>query len=1136
MKKNSFSNYILVAAILVLSSFGVWAQTEQQVAEITRNYNTSFLQHFAQQSIEKSTLELEEAIQHAKANNLPVTYTTEDGTFMKVRKVLPDGTLMYYTTYNADAARSTRADVLHYGGITGLNLEGQDMIAHVWDGGHPRISHQEYDGPGGNNRVSIMDSPLDMHEHSAHVAGTIMASGVQAQAKGMAPRAKVHAYQWDDDVAEAAVAAQQGMLVSNHSYGINVGGIFGIGWLFNGWMGGAYIEESRDWDELLFNAPNYLMVVAAGNDGGITGMNTSAMMSGYDMLAGHSTSKNNLVVAAAEDANIDSNGNLIAVELASFSSPGPTDDLRIKPDITGNGVDVYSTVVSNDNAYDTMSGTSMASPDVAGTLLLLQEHYNNVNGNFMRAATLKGLALHTADEFGGVGPDAKTGWGLLNAKRAAETISQNGTNAIIDEMTLNNGETITFEVDSDGLSALQVSISWTDRAGEAKVGTTPNVSTPVLVNDLDVRVTQGNTTYYPWRLTAANANSNNGDNIVDPYERIDVENASGTYTVTITHKGTLVGGNQAFSVIVTGIEQPTQSADYVYENGFWTPEHPNLSATANNNILVVNGTADGSDAIYNPLDIGEIHINQGATLEIESVLNVHGDLTIEGDLIFKSGEDFDGELGIMSGTISGEATIHRYMSQNRAYRMVSSAVTTTSTIRDNWQEGVNNPDTNTNYNPNPGFGTHITGSDPNKGFDVTQTGNPSLYSVDVPSQMFVAVDNTNQNTLNAGDAYLLFVRGDRSIDLNDPTNSAANETILRTKGALYQGEKMETYQGVAAGDFIMFGNPYQSTLDVEMVLNTSDNANTNHYHVYDPTLGTRGAYVTVNLLSGGNNTSGSEANQYLQPGQAAQYATVSSGATYLIIEEDHKAPGEHTHTSFQGYDNMLTVQLFTTENYNAEGSVHDSFGMVFDDSFDNNLTPVDAIKPFNFYENMGIDHDGTYLSLEYRQMPQEVEEYQLYTSGYAHEAYTLKLMVDGLENSAIYLEDHYTGEITLLEGGEVAYNFTVDQGEPLSMATDRFTIRTENVLGVPNNDLFANISLYPNPTSDNTFYINAPQLNGKSVDVTITDLGGRTIYTKTLDFDSNQITVSTATSLASGVYLVTMEHDGAMHTFKLVKK
>lgn len=1134
MRKITFLTYTLMSA-LILSSFGVFAQTEQEIEQITKNYNKNYLQNFAQQSLEKSTADLEEAIQFAKANDQPVTYTSEAGAFMKVRKVLPDGTLVYYTTYNADAARSSRADFLHIGGSTGLNLEGQDMTAYVWDAGHPRISHQEYDDPGGTNRVSIIDSPVELHEHSAHVAGTIMASGVQAQAKGMAPRAQVKAYQWDDDVAEAATAAQQGMLVSNHSYGINVGGLFGFGWLTNGWMGGAYIEESRDWDELLFNAPNYLMVVAAGNDGDVTGFNSSAMMSGYDMLAGHATSKNNLVVAAANDANIDSDGNLISVSLASFSSPGPTDDLRIKPDITGNGVEVYSTVVSGDNAYGEMSGTSMASPSVAGSLLLLQEHYNNLNGNFMRAATLKGLALHTADEFGDVGPDAKTGWGLLNTKRAAETISQNGTNAIIDEMTLNNSETITFEVDSDGLSALQVSISWTDRAGEAKVGTTPNVPTPMLVNDLDVRVTQGTDTHYPWRLTAANSNSNDGDNVVDPYERIDVENASGTYTVTISHKGTLEGGSQAFSVVVTGIEQPTQNADYVYENGAWTPEHPNLSATASNTILVVNGTADGSDAIYDPLDIGEIHINQGATLEIESVLNIHGDLTIEGDLIFKSGEDYDGELGVMSGVITGDATIHRYMSHNRAYRMVSSAVTTTSTIRDNWQEGVNNPDSNTNYDPNPGFGTHITGNDPSKGFDVTQTGNPSMYFVDVSSQMFEPVDNTNVNTLNAGDAYMLFVRGDRSIDLNDPTNSAAGETILRTKGALYQGEKTETYQVAAAGDFIMFGNPYQSALDADKVLNTSENVNTNHYYVYDPTLGTQGAYVTVDLIGGGN-TSGSEANEYIQPGQAAQYATVNAGATNLIIGEDHKAPGEHTHTNFQGHDNMLTVQLFTTANFNEDGPVHDSFGMVFDDSFDNELTFEDAVKPFNFYENMGIDHDGTYLSLEYRKMPQETEEYQLYTDGYEHSDYTLKLMVDGLEESAIYLEDHFTGEMTLLESGEVTYTFTVDEGEPSSLATDRFTIRTESVLGVSSNDLFSNVSLYPNPMNGDTFYINAPQLNGKRVEVAISDLGGRMIYTESLDFNANKVEVSAAGNLASGVYMVTMEYAGAMHTFKLVKE
>ena len=123
-----------------------------------------------------------------------------------------------------------------------------------------------------------------------------------------------------------------------------------------------------------------------------------------------------MVVAAANDANIDSNGNLLGVIIANFSSEGPTDDFRIKPDIAGNGVSVYSTYDNSNTAYNSISGTSMASPNIAGSLVLLQQHYNNLNNSFMKAATLKGLALHTADDAGFSGPDAIFGWGLMDSK------------------------------------------------------------------------------------------------------------------------------------------------------------------------------------------------------------------------------------------------------------------------------------------------------------------------------------------------------------------------------------------------------------------------------------------------------------------------------------------------------------------------------------------------------------------------------------------------------------------------------------------------------------------------------------------------------------------------------------------------
>ncbi len=361
----------------------------------------------------------------------------------------------------------------------------------------------------------------------------------------MAPYGKAVGYDWNNDLSEAANAASnKGMLISSHSYGWGASSL-------PAWVFGAYVDDSRDWDNLMFNAKYYLMVVAAGNDGLFVNPQPVGGVSGYDKLSSHATSKNNLVIANAQDANVDSGGNLNSVFINSTSSQGPTDDYRIKPDLTGNGTGVYSTYQNTDTAYNSISGTSMATPNVSGTLLLLQEHYNKLNSVFMRAATLKGLVLHTADDAGPTGPDAIWGWGLMNAKRAAETISYKDTHSIIEEASISTGQTLTFTVDSDGLNPLIASISWTDRPGSVNNGTL-NRTTPVLVNDLDIRVTKGGTTFYPWKLTGVTTNGK-GDNNVDPFERVDIPGASGAYTITITYKGTLTGGSQDFSLIVTGI-------------------------------------------------------------------------------------------------------------------------------------------------------------------------------------------------------------------------------------------------------------------------------------------------------------------------------------------------------------------------------------------------------------------------------------------------------------------------------------------------------------------------------------------------------------------------------------------------------
>ena len=534
----------------------VFSQTEEQIREIKKANNTQELKKIEDSSKLRLTEAKEKALAMAQIKGWPITFT-ENGSFHELMKVSEDNQPIYYKTLNQNAAISTRVNHLNTGGSLGLELEGQNMTAHVWDGGWVFTNHQEFDGPGGDDRVTIGDDENQYSDHGTHVTGTILASGVNSEAKGMAPQAKGVSYRWSQDIPEGAAAASEGMLLSNHSYGYPLNNVQ------NG--AGIYGYDAKEFDAIMYNAPYYLQVVSAGNDGNNNSANTDPLEGNslFDKLSGMTTAKNNLTVANGQDAQIDDDGNLISMIRNSGSSEGPTDDLRVKPDITGNGSGLISPV-GDSNGYGNYSGTSMSGPNVMGSLLLVQQHYNNVNGSFMLGATLKGLALHTADDITPdnsstnsqtlIGPDATTGWGLLNAKFAVETINNVDFMSVVKEKTLNNGDIFTMSIKSDGVNPLAASISWTDVAGEQNTNGV-NDPTPALVNDLDIRISQvvdGETTeYLPWRLTSVNTNEQ-GDNLVDPFEKIEITDASGEYIITVSHKGTLVNDSQNYSLIVTG--------------------------------------------------------------------------------------------------------------------------------------------------------------------------------------------------------------------------------------------------------------------------------------------------------------------------------------------------------------------------------------------------------------------------------------------------------------------------------------------------------------------------------------------------------------------------------------------------------
>lgn len=462
---------------------------------------------------------------------------------------------LYRTTLNANAAISTGANLIRQ--TAPYNLSGSGLKVGVWDGGSVRNTHQEF----GTSRVVKRNSFVANDDHATHVAGTIGASGVQASAKGMAPLVSIDSYDWNSDYAEmtaagaaSATSPVTNIPISNHSYGYNA---------TNSDLG-RYDAECNTTDNLANSLPFYLIFWAAGNEQ----QDYGKPYGGYQSITFNGLSKNVVTVGAANDAVTSGQRDVSKGTLATFSSMGPCDDGRIKPDIVANGVSVNSPVAISDTSYDgTYSGTSMATPNAAGSAALLQQLYKtNFSGQLMRASMLKALIIHTADDVGRPGPDYQYGWGYMNAKAAADLILAHKASLaapkMIDDSVSNASKTKSYSYVWDGTSALRATLCWTDPAGAAQ--TAADSRTPNLVHNLDLKITapDGTTVHQPytmpfvgsWTTNSMVLNATKGKNNVDNVERVDVPNPGqpGTYVVTVSVDGNLTTGDQFYSLVVTG--------------------------------------------------------------------------------------------------------------------------------------------------------------------------------------------------------------------------------------------------------------------------------------------------------------------------------------------------------------------------------------------------------------------------------------------------------------------------------------------------------------------------------------------------------------------------------------------------------
>lgn len=587
----------------------------------------------------------------------------------------------YYMTTNLNAARTVSTDKVWPGGMGGYTLTGSETtlgLLGVWDGGGVRTSHVEFGG-----RVTQVDSPGATHYHSTHVAGTMVAEGDDPAAKGMSYEAELAAYDWDNDNSEMATAAANGMTVSNHSYG------FIAGWYYDSpdwyWYGdvdispvedyqfGLYTTYAQDWDQIAYNAPYYTIVKSAGNDRndfgptagtehyvwGNSGWELSTDVrdpdggaDGYDCVMTTATAKNIITVGAIYDitSGYSAPGD---VSMSSFSGWGPTDDGRIKPDLVANGIGLYSTDDANNTSYVSLSGTSMAAPNLSGSLNLLVRHYEATHSNNTPlSATMKATLIQSADESGpNPGPDYMFGWGLMNTLKAADLIDADVTDPNrIREESLANGEIDQYYIGSDGVTPIRVTVAWTDIPGTPPVASL-NPTTPMLVSDLDLRIeyVATSTVYQPYLLNPSSPASaaTTGDNTVDNVEQVYIAApAAGTYLVTVSHKGSLTLQNYSIVSTHSLLSQTTRTwyvttsgsdatGDGTSGNPFASIQHAVDQSGPDDTVAVAAGTYDenvecshslyfhGEDAATTIIDAGGLK----KALWIRNAPNTHGEIS-----------------------------------------------------------------------------------------------------------------------------------------------------------------------------------------------------------------------------------------------------------------------------------------------------------------------------------------------------------------------------------------------------------------------------------------------------------------------------------------------------------------------------
>ncbi len=502
-------------------------------------------------------------------------------------------------------------------------------------------------------------------------------------------------------------------------------------------------------------------------------------------------------------------------------------------------------------------------------------------------------------------------------------------------------------------------------------------------------------------------------------------------------------------------------------------------------------------------------------------------------------EDLQGNLLARS---KRNVTVERYFKGVRGYRFFGSTVDTETTIHDNWQEGGSNA---------PGYGVQITGtSGAANGFDASGTNNPSLFTYDAVSSGFVPVNSTNavNDTLVAGNAYSLYVRGDRTNDLSH-NSSTPQATVVRATGTLESGTRSFPTSAIA-GEYDLVANPFQAPFDLTNMLSQRNFTYPdvallapavlpNKFWTWDPASQRYYGWDTTLDIATSMDAANGGMIGHLAPGQGVFLAAAPTPDPIYTPQIQFQTRyldvslSDITIYNTPSYK-LMDISLYQQSALASNGRAEDGLRIVFQSGWNNNKDQYDIEKFLNPGSNLARSHTGGLLNMERKDMPLSGEILPLYMDNLAGSTnYAIRVEPIDMPGIDVFIYDTYMATSTPVDrSNPTDVSFTIDPAVAASSDANRFEVRfTTSTLSSGSIEKLEGISIYPNPTIDGTFSIAFNNVTGEK-EIRLTNMLGQKVYSTTSQ-DSREITINNL-DLPAGTYVVTITIDGNKHSEKLI--